>query len=48
VRKATAAVWSKKDLDELSGQLRSLRSQLELRVLISFRQVPQPSQTLTL
>ena len=44
VRKAAAAVWSKKDLDELSRQLASLRSQLELHVLISFRRVPQPSQ----
>jgi hypothetical protein len=48
VRKAAVAVWSKKDLDESSRQLASLRSQLELHVLISFRRVSQLSQIPTL
>ena len=39
MRKAVSAVWSKKELEEFSRQLAGLRSQLELHVLISFRQV---------
>ena len=36
---ATRSVWSEKELDELSRQLTTFRSQLELRVLVSFRWV---------
>jgi hypothetical protein len=39
VRKAASAMWSKKELDELSRQLASFRSQLELHVLVSVRLV---------
>lgn len=44
MRKAADVVWSKTELDELSHRLASFQSQLELYVLVSFRQVLPPSQ----
>jgi len=39
VIQAARTVWSKKDLDELSGQLDAFRSQLQLHIFVSFRYV---------
>ena len=39
VLQAARTVWSKKELDELSDQLDVFRSQLQLRVFVSFRYV---------